>query len=155
MKLNTTFWSKEVHSFDNILYINGATKEIIYETKLNDKFASYQFFKNIAKFVKTKRVRESILDYDRKEYFQFALMKDGEITPIKWFDLVINDNVVISHDIAFETTLIKKNNQRVGFGHFPMYYWNRNIDLPMYRELNVKARAYKYMANQIKKTWKD
>lgn len=153
MKLVTTFWSKEVHEFDNLLYINGKTQAIIFQTNLGDVPGSVKFFKNIARFVKSASVRKALYSgkYESEVYYQFAVMKDGEMTPIKWFDLVINDKLTISHDIAFNTTLVKRNDVDMPFGRFPMYYYRRNINLPKYRELNVKARAYKFMGNQINK----
>ncbi len=158
MKLTTTFWSETVFEFDKILFINGNTNDIIFQADLNDAFASYIFFKNISKFVMTPLSRKALLKQQNSDYydlnekvdcFQFAVIKDGEIMPIKWFDLYINQYVKISHDIAFETTLVKKNGLRLSFGKFPMCYYN--INLPQYRALKIQAKAYKYFANQIKK----
>lgn len=155
MKLTTTFWSKEVHEFSNLLYINGSTNEIVFEADLGDLQSTYGFFQNLSRFVKSKAVQRTIYaDYCKKEtYYQFAVQKDNEIIPIKWFNLVISDKCVISHDIAFDTTLIKKNNLRQTFGNFPHYYYNKNpsTQLAKYREFNVKSRAFKYIANQLKK----
>lgn len=159
MKLQTTFYSDKIETFEQLLYINGRTQEIMFQTDLNNVFQTYLFFKNLAKFVKTKKVRDTI-KFDawsyNDDYFQFATVVENKITPIKWFDLIVSDKNVISHDIAFETTLIKKNKRRLSFGQFPMVYYNRNenVKLPKYRELNIKARAYKYMANQVKELFK-
>lgn len=152
MKITTTFWSDKVQEFSKLLYINGNTKEIIFEADLNDVFATYNFFKNIAKFVKSPTVLKTVDKncWKGDDYYQFAVIHENEIWHIKWFNLVINDNIVISHDIAFETTLIKKNDVSIPFGKFPMWY-RKNTKLPKYREFNIKARAYKYMANQVKK----
>lgn len=153
MKLKTTFWSKEEYEFDDLLYINGETKEIIYQTQLSNVFGTYLFFKNIARFVKSRKVLDTLDEgYNGKaDFYQFATIHDNQITHIKWFDLVINDKLTLSHDIAFETTLIKRNEQPVPLGKFP--HWNKsNKKLPKYREFNLKARAYKYMANQIIKS---
>lgn len=156
MKLTTTFWSEKVHEFDKILFINGKTKEIKFQADLNSPWNTQLFFKEVAKFVKTKHVRDTLYANPfngRDVYYQYALLVDGEVTPIKWFDLHVNDKVVISHDVAFDTTLIRRNDVGVPFGHFPMYYYrrNENAKLPKYRELNLRAKACKYMANQIKK----
>ena len=153
MKLTTTFWSDQVHEFDKLLYINGNTQEIMFQTDLNNVFETYNFFKSTAKFVKSPMVRKTIDNngWNNEDYYQFAVLFDNKITHIKWFDLVVNDKLTLSHDIAFETTLIKKNGQTLPFGHFPMWYYNRNINLPKYREFNLKARAYKYLANLIRK----
>jgi hypothetical protein len=150
MKLRTTFWSEEVHEFDKIFYINGATEQIMFQADLNNPWNTYLFFKNIAKFVQSKKVLNTINanPFQGHEYYQFAIMRDGKITHIKWFDLIIQENLVLSHDIAFETTLMKKNNIALSFGKFPMSYQKK---LPKYREFNIKARVYKYMANQVKK----
>lgn len=144
MKITTTFGTEKVLDFKELLYINGKTQKIIFEADLNNKFNTYLFFKNIANFVSSKEVKKS------EDYFQFAVYWKGKIAPIKWFDIVLNDNNKISHDIAFETTLISKNGFKIPFGRFPMCYWNINISIPKYREFNVKNRAYKYIANQIK-----
>lgn len=156
MKLQTTFWSDTVHTFDKLLYINGRSKEIIYQADLNNNYQTYLFFKDVEKFVKSKTMRKTI-DSDcwnnRDDFYQFAVILEGDVTHIKWFDLIISDNTVISHDIAFETTLIQKNDVDIPLGRFPMYYYRKykNPKLPKYREFNIKARAYKYMGNQVKK----
>lgn len=157
MKLTTTFWSKEIHTFDKLLFINGTTQKIVVEADLNNSFKTYLFFKEISKFVKSPEMLKTLNAETwtaKEDYYQFAVMRDNEICHIKWFDLIINENCVISHDIAFETTLIKKNGISLSFGHFPMYYYhkNENAQLPKYREFNIKSRAYKYMANQVKKS---
>jgi hypothetical protein len=52
--------------------------------------------------------------------------------------------VFISHDHAFSTTMIAKNGIDVPLGKFP---FNKHVSL--YREFKLKARAYKFIANQI------
>jgi hypothetical protein len=153
MKLTTTFWSKEVHTFEYLLFINGKTDEVAFKTNLNNKFETSAFFRKLAKFVKSPTMRKTIdfQTWEKSDYYQFAVLVDGKVTPIKWFDLVINDNLTFSHDIAFDTTLIQSNGNHMPFGHFPMYYYKKNIHLPKYWEFNVKARAYKFMANQALK----
>lgn len=157
MKITTTFWSDQVLEFDTLLYINGKNKEVMFKADLNDKYATYLFFKEVAKFMKTKKVLNTINNsyWDKQEYYQFATMYEGEICPIKWFDLVINDKLIVSHDIAFETTLIKRNGVSIPFGRFPMwYYYNKPAaKLPKHREFKIKAKAYNFMANEIKKSF--
>ncbi len=147
MKLKTTFWSETVHTFDQLFFINNKTNEIAFQTNLGNYFESYVFFKNISQFVKSKKVRQTIDD----DYgYQFAVMFDGDLTPVKWFKLHINDSVIISHDIAFDTTIISKNGIHLSFGQFPMWYHRKKIKLPKYRSFHMKSKAYKYMSNQIK-----
>lgn len=150
MKLTTTFWSEKIEEFDNLLYINGATKEIMFQTKLGDALETYNFFKNIAHFAKTKQVLKTVdnICWNNEIYYQFAVQAENKIIPIKWFDIVLNEKVKISHDIAFETTLIHKNEIQISFGRFPL---SSQRKYPKYREFNIKSRAYKYIANQIKK----
>lgn len=144
MKITTTFWSEEKFDFSELFYINAKTQEIVFQSDLNDMLNTFNFFQQITKFVKNFNMRKEVFNSDL--YYQFAVMKDGEITPIKWFDIVIDDKTVISHDIAFETTIIYKNDIRVALGGFPfgMKHYAKH------REYNVKARAYKYIGNQIK-----
>jgi hypothetical protein len=149
MKIETTFWSEKKHSFDNLLYIKKSSKsnkcEIVFKANLSDKFDTYKFLKEISDFVISKELRES---YHKDEvYYQFGVLDGEEIIPIKWFDLVIDDQNKISHDIAFETTLIWKNDIELNFGRFPMYLKGR---YSMYRGLKIKQKVYKYLANQIK-----
>ena len=152
MKITTTFWSEEVHEFSTLLYIHGNTDEVIFETELNNPFASYEFFKQISQFNQTREIHKTLDEpYAKKQYYQFAVIHKNKICPIKWFDLVINESVVISHDIAFETTLIKRNDVIIPFGKFPMSYWQKGINLPKNREFNIKSRAYQFMANQVNK----
>lgn len=154
MKLTTTFWSKEVHEFEKLLYIHGNTNEVIFDCDLSNSFKSYEFFKKISRFNQSHPVFKTLdVPYEKKQYYQFAVMYENEIFPIKWFDLVIAEGIVVFHDIAFETTLIKRNDVIIPFGKFPMRYWNKGIKLPKYREFNIKSRAYKFIANQIKKTF--
>jgi hypothetical protein len=151
MKVTTTFWSDEVFEFDNLLFINGKTEDVLFEANLNDRFQTIDFFNKISKFVKSKEFLKTFTGWDYDSAFcQFAVMKDGKVTPIKWFDLVISESVKISHDIAFETTLIHKNDLQIPFGKFPMWY-KEGKKFPKYREFNLKSRAYKYISNQIRK----
>lgn len=151
MKLTTTFWSEKVETLDTLLYINGKTKEIVAQANLNNKNQTYLFFKSLSKFIQTKKVLDSYKEnfYENPTYYQFATILDNEITPIKWFDLVIDDKTTISHDIAFNTTLIKINDLRMPFGKFPMWLDKK---LPKYREFKLKAKCYKFIANKIAKS---
>ena len=147
MKLTTTFWSDEIHTFDRLFFVNGHTKEIALEANLNDAYQTRLFFKELSKFVKTKKVRETRLS--ETDYYQFAVPNEyNEITHIKWFDLVIDDGLTISHDIAFSTTLIQKNGEIQPFGKFPMWY-KQPKKFPKYWEFKIKSRAYKYISNRI------
>lgn len=155
MKLTTTFWSDEIHTFDKLLFINGATKTIVAQTDLNEHRMTFLFFKEIAKFVTTREVLNCFKDYIQtnvRNYYQFAVIKNGELCPIKWFDLHVSETCIISHDHAFNTTLIKKNDSVLYFGKFPMWYPD-NIKMSKYREFKIKSRCYKYIANQIGKTF--
>jgi len=143
MKVTTTFWTDDIYEFTELLYINGRTKEVIFRTNLCDRFETYKFFKAVSKFVKSSTCIDS---YNTKQWYQFAVVRDFEVEHIKWFDLVINDTMTISHDIAFETTMIVKNGIAVPLGKFPMW---ADKEQPKYREFNLKARAYKYIANQV------
>lgn len=151
MKLMTTFWSEEKHYFTQLFYVNNQTKEIMFQTNLNNMFETYLFFKNVAKFVQSLKAR-NVINNEKAYTYQFAASEEDkgkEVIFIKWFDLILNETTTLSHDIAFETTLIKKNNITLPFGKFPMSY--KYGELSKYREFNLKTRAYKYVANQIKK----
>lgn len=145
MKLITTFWNDNKFEFDQLLFINRDTHKVKYQTDLKNHHQTGEFFSDISKFINTSAV------YILKKAdvcFQFAVIKDGEITPIIWFDLVINNKLTISHDSAFSTTIIHKNVVVVPFGKFFKEY------PPKHREFNIKYRAYKYISNQIKKSQK-
>lgn len=110
-------------------------KVSIYDSNL--KIA--QFFKDIAKIMKTKSMRESYRSED--EHYQFALSsKDYDFFPVKWFTLWLDNGDKIDHDIAFSVTLIRKNDVPIPFGKFSFSRWS---EFPVYRELNVKRNAFK------------
>lgn len=146
MKLTTTFWTDKVEEFDHLLFINGNTQEVVYEAKLEDLYQTQRFFRKVAQFVKTPLVRKS---RDTLDWYQFAVWVDGELAYLKWFDLVVSDKLTLSHDIAFETTLVRKNGLIIPLGQIPR--WVKAKKLPKYREFKVKAQAYRYLANQLKK----
>lgn len=150
MKLVTTFWAKETHDFCELLFINNKTEEIILSTDLNNKMQSSVFFKSVARLLKTRKFlaeMRSLWNGKSDVFYQFAVRHNNDILPIVWFDLVINERITVSHDVAFSTVLIKKNNINIPFGKFPMVYKNRR--LPIYREFKVKAKAYTFISNLI------
>jgi hypothetical protein len=150
MKLTTTFWTKENHDFCELLFINKKTNEIIFSTDLNNKTQSSVFFKSIAKLFKSRKFlgeMRSLWSGKSDVFYQFAVRKNNEILNIVWFDLVINERIAVSHDVAFSTVMIEKNKVNIPFGKFPMVYKNRK--LPIYREFKVKAKAYKFISNLI------
>jgi hypothetical protein len=151
LKIVTTFWSDAIHEFNKLLYINGRTEEVLFEANLNDVFETFLFFRNLSKFVKSREVLNS---YYKEDWFQFAVVVGGTITHIKWFDIVLDDDTTLSHDIAFETTLVRKNGFLINFGGFPYHLPpTKRRKLPKYREYNIKSRAYKYVSNRIKMSW--
>lgn len=152
MKLSTTFWSNEVHDFSLIFFIKSNTKEILFKADLTNPWDSYVFFHTISKYIKSKKVKHNYAtkSYEDRDCYQFAVWFQDKITPIKWFNLVINDKVILSHDIAFSTTMIRRNCIDIPFGRFSHYSKGNKKKYPIYREFNIKARAYKYMANQVK-----
>lgn len=143
MKVTTTFWSEKVYEFTQLFFINSINEEIIFKADLQNTFATHAFFKQISKFIVSKKATRG----DEK-CFQFAVMLDGKIHPLKWFDFHPNPNTVISHDIAFGTTFIERNGLELPFGKFA--FWYKKKSFPLYREFKIKRNAYKYIANQIK-----
>lgn len=150
MKVTTTFWSEKVHDFHELLFINSKDNKVYFKADLKDKQSTCVFFREIAKFIVSASVRADYKNKENNNCFQFAVMKDEKIKPIKWFDLWLDNKNSISHDVAFSTTLVKKNDLSIPFGKFPIWY-NKNKVFSLYRELKVKKNAYKYIANQIKK----
>lgn len=156
MHLSTTFWSDTQELFHNLLLIkveplpnppqDGQWDKYttMYQTNLNNPWETALFFKQIAKFILTKPARETI---HTNTWYQFAVIHQGEITPIKWFDLHINPHCTLSHDIAFDTTLVFKNQILQPFGKFPMLYKTKK--LPKYRKLKLQHKIFTYIHNQI------
>lgn len=149
MYLSTTFHSETKHQFDHILYVNSHTNDIVFEAQLDNWVDTVTFFKNIIQFLKKKAIRKTFVDTNNKDCYQFAVWHKNKLTPLKWFDLILSDDVTISHDIAFSVTLIKKNQLKINCGNFPFLYWKRDLDVPQYFELNSKLIAYKYIKNQV------
>lgn len=150
MKLTTTFWSPEARSFDELLFVNNNTMEVLFSGDLTNTTNTCMFFKSVAKFVGSRKFLESVRARwlgRSDDWWQFAVRVDGVVTPIVWFQLVVNEELIIAHDLAFSTTLIKRNSVVVPFGRFPMCY--KTQVLPLYREFKLKARAYKFLANAI------
>lgn len=157
MKIYTTNFSKETIEFNTIMFVHfertdgyHETKKILNSISVNDhplKVAA--FFENISNLMKTKKVRKSI--FSGKEHFQFVLSnEDFENFPVKWFTLELDNSIKISHDIAFETTLIKRNDVLIPFGRFNLYSRHK---LALYREYNMKRNAYKFISNEIEKSY--
>lgn len=133
------------------------------------------FFRRVADLVVSaaarKHLRASCLEpYSKSVWYQFAVRKptegdfDGagvstdasaigegakdslQILPIIWFDLVLDNGAVLSHDYAFSTILLRRNALRVPLGRFPHFCGQVSS---RYRELKRKRQAYKYLSNQI------
>lgn len=152
MKVSTTFWSEKVHDFSLLFFINSNNNEILFKTDLNDIPGSYIFFQQISQFIISRKIKNNYAtkSYEDRDCYQFAVWFDDKICPIKWFDLIINNEVTLHHDIAFSTTMIHRNKLIIPFGCFPSYSSDNKKKYPKYREFNIKSRCYKYMANQIK-----
>lgn len=144
MHLTTTFWSEDVHVFHELLFVRGHKQDftVMDRTALGCASDVSRFFRRLAAFVGTRQARE----HRRRDdlWYQFAVMQGEELMPVKWFDLVLSNGVVLSHDIAFNTTLVRRNDMPVPLGRFP----RGSRRLPRYRELKLKRRVYKYIANQ-------
>ena len=144
MKLKTSFWTKTIHEFNNLQLIKHnqspyhTAHTVVDSISLQNELDVALFFRRLAK---------KIMSFDINDTFQFAVIDfDLKLIPIKWFTLEIG-SIEISHDIAFETTLIKKNGVDIPLGRFPF----RNKKYPLRREMNIKRNAYKYISNQIMK----
>lgn len=131
--------------YKSLMYYNGLTNEVIAKVNIDSKIEVIKFFRDLSKFVKTKK---SLRTINSKEWYQFAIESEGNVVPIIWFDIQINEKVKISHDFAFETVIIHKNSIRIDLGNFPLKITKK---FPKYREFNIKSKAYKYIANQLMK----
>lgn len=152
MQLTTTFWSDTVKTFGTLLFVKGEVRDgssqftTLRQVDLQDLDATATFFRELSKFVLLEECRRA---YSRKDsWYQFAVMRDGEVCPLKWFSLVADNGLVLSHDIAFDTTLIQKNGCAVPLGQFP--HWSKKRRHSRYRGLKVKSRAYKFISNQVR-----
>lgn len=155
MRIISNNWSKVNIEFNKISFVYY--KKIGYEEEIevissvsNDanKFEISNFFKNIAKFVCSAKSRYVNSDNDKFGHFQFMLSnKDFPEFPVKWFTLIFDNRIEIKHDIAFLTTYIFKNKQRVDFTGRE----KKNGKYPKYGSLKMKKRAYRFIANQALK----
>lgn len=163
MKLETTmFGNKKVLNFDSLVYVHFTpslesryvqNKEIVKQVKISDgPLKVSEFFRDVALLMRSWNVRKSL--NEENEHYQFGVIDDeNEIVPLKWFSLVSESGDVISHDIAFDVTYIKKNGMKQPLGSAAFISQYDNKVFPRYREFNMKNRAYKYVANQVK-MWK-
>ena len=127
---------------NNLLYIDNKTNEVIAEVDLSSKsYLVINFLKYIAKFISSKKaVTKEVNDL---AYYQFATIIEGDLFPICWFTIVINDKLKLDFDTAFNTSLVKRNGVNIPFGKFFTKYGK-------YRHIKMKHKAYKFVANQIK-----
>lgn len=158
MQATTTFSKDKIETFHQIAYISIDNKNIIFQANIDNKYELSYFFRNCSKVNQQLK----LIDNDR---FQFAFISEhGKTIPVKWFNIHLNGNNVISHDIAFSTTLIEKNGLTIPFGLFPFSLISKRkvcgvrqltkLEDKLYsyrREWSIKARAYKYISNQILK----
>lgn len=147
MYLQTDFWSNVKIRFDHILFIDNRDKSVIFQVSLNHNRLDIKcFFRKVIKY----SLKE------RNENAQFAVIHNGEIMPICWFDLVLDNADVIGRDFAFGTNLIRLNGVIVPLGNFPpfgekkgmsskryLYLWSSN------RKHKVFKRAMKFIANRV------
>ena len=148
MNLTTTHIngsSRNEQAFSNLCYLHGPSQTVLLETSLENKSSAVRFFMALSRFVLTADVRQG---HARDIWYQFALRDENKLIPIKWFTLHLDDGTQVFHDIAFNTTLIEVNGLTVPFGKFPFSETRRYA---RYREFKLKARAYKFIANTIRK----
>ena len=144
MFLRTTFWTPEIHHFDHILCVDRDQTIIRRVSFSEHKLKIKQFFKDVAKLSYT----------EKNPHRQFAVLLDDIITPICWFDLVLDDGSTISRDHAFGTTLIQYNHVVVPFGGVPFWYKNINNSRAKYlysekREYKIEKQALIFIANKV------
>ena len=156
IKLETDFWDDKKHVFNKLLLLKATKIKKEYEVKYEiekeidltlNNFYIAQAFKELSKFITTKEV----LNTDKEDsciWYQFGVIFEGNLTPIKWFTLVINDKLQLHNDIAFHTPLIEKNSLQIPFGKFPMH---REYQVSKHNEFKMKRNVYNYIANQIAK----
>lgn len=146
--------------FDNIMFIHFQRKNnysyednqsVIYQVSIHDHpLKISKFFKDVSKFMKSKAMRKSF--YSEKEHYQFVLSsKEHDFFPVKWFTLWLDNCNKIDHDIGCSVTFIKKNDNYIPFGNINFSNWEK---FPKYRELNIQRNAFKYISNQIVKSYK-
>jgi len=148
--IETTFWTEEKFTFDKLclISINRKTdkKKVIDYGDCNKPSDLSAFFKRVSRFKLSDEERTlSRQGYDRLRTNQFGVIRDGQIVPVIWFDIVC-DEIRYKHNRCFDVTLITKNNIKLPFGRiFP----KGNLKTK-YRELKVASSAYKYLSNQLK-----
>lgn len=154
MQIISDNWSKEKIQFDTISFMcfighdRNNTKTIATIGKDANPHEIANFFRSLAKFVYSEKVRKTV--FSETEHYQFVLSnKKFKSFPVKWFTLIFDNGIKIDHDFAFDTVLIKKNDCDVPLGTFPN--WNRQKFYPIYREFKLKRNAYKFIANQALK----
>lgn len=152
--------TSETLIFDKIMYVHTLyvnknfkteTKNtIIKEVDLSNPLLVAKFFKEISLMQKSKEHRLFSNHVAKFGFYQFYLSnKEYPMFPIKWFSLILDDGTKIDHDIAFSTTLIKRNNIIIPFGSL-----FTETKCSRYRALNIKRQAYKYISNQINNSLK-
>lgn len=143
--LQTTFWTNTVENFSKLAYSKNG-KPVV-EINLKDNNCSIASkFRELAKFAKGRESRSLINSDDRYQFYVFQ-ENSGDWVPVVWFDLILHDGTVISHDKAFWTTLVKKNGIHIPLGKFPHFYKDKRFS--KYRENKITSNAFKYIANQI------
>lgn len=154
--LTTNFAGKEAIYFDFIKLVHfhgdpcNQTQDVMFSVSIHEHpLKISNFFKDVARFMKSKKVRDS--HFKEREHFQFVLSnKEYDNFPVKWFTLELDNGVRIDHDFAFSTTLIKKNGFMVPFGGFNFSKWE---SFARHREINMKRNAYKFIANEVFKDY--
>lgn len=106
------------------------------------------FFRKVADINYSRGNRKIYRNENKLGHFQFRLYnKDYPDFPVKWFTLIFDNGIKIDHDIGSNTTYIKKNSHSVLF--YPREKASGKYS--KYKELNMKKRAYKFIANQVMK----
>lgn len=153
MKLTSSYFDDDTPiDFESISWISfnrdKGPDKVCFSVKLSQgPRAISNFFKSVAKFQNTRQSKDGVLL--ENTHFQFVLQsKTIPSFPCKWFLLTNDNGDVLKHDIAFSTTLIEINGLDIPLGRFPL---NQNRFYPSFRELKIKKRAYKVIANFILK----
>lgn len=160
MKIYTTGWmSKQNIEFNSIMLVHyygnsmNQNKDVVFSVSINEHpFKIAKFFKDASRFMKSKKVRDTVFKED--EHFQFVLANEEyDFFPVKWFTLELDNGKKISHDIAniaFATTLIKKNSLVVPLGGF-----SKRKSFSKHRESSINRNAYKFISNEVLKSYFD
>lgn len=161
MKITSTGFGcgqTEEIKFDTIMFVKfkrvssyESDKTVVKKVSIHDSNIKIaHFFKEVSDFMKTNTMRKSCwTDCNEEEHYQFVLSNEEyDFFPVKWFTIYLNNGDKIEHDIAFSITYITKNGIDIPFGRTN---FSSKRKYPIYRELNIKRNAFKYIANQIKK----